>query len=72
MAVLQGFKRSYPMPCKLCRTYMHFLGMDDEGKQYFECHQDNCERQYKPTRRWWESGTSFHEEEVPLSSVPTK
>jgi hypothetical protein len=44
--------------------FMRYLGTDDEGKQYFECHQDGCERQYKPIRRWWESGTSFHEEDV--------
>jgi hypothetical protein len=43
---------------------MQYLGTDHEGRQYFECHQDGCERQHKPIRRWWESGTSFHEEDV--------
>jgi hypothetical protein len=55
------------MPCKSCGLNMRYLGTDQEGKQYFECHQDSCERQYKPMRRWWESGTAFHEEEVPAS-----
>jgi hypothetical protein len=59
------------MPCKSCGLNMRYLGTDQEGKQYFECHQDSCERQYKPMRRWWESGTAFHEEEVPSSVFPT-
>jgi hypothetical protein len=51
------------MRCKSCGIHLRYLGTDDEGKQSFECHQDGCERQYKPIRRWWESGTSFHEED---------
>jgi hypothetical protein len=52
------------MRCTSCGITMRYLGTDDEGKQYFACHQKGCERQYKPIRRWWESGTDFHVEDV--------
>jgi hypothetical protein len=38
---------------------MQYLGIDREGRQYFSCPQDGCERQHKSLRRWWESGTDF-------------
>jgi hypothetical protein len=52
------------MCCSVCGTNMRYLGMDREGSQYFACHQDGCERQHKPLRRWWEAGTDFHIEFV--------
>jgi hypothetical protein len=50
-----------------CQSYgmaMRYLGMSREGEYYFECDQHGCERQSLPMRSWWESGTSFQEEEV--------
>ena len=52
------------MPCKSCRTTMRYLGTDREGQQYFVCQQNGCDRQYQRVRRWWESGTEFHLEDV--------
>ena len=52
------------MRCTSCGMNMPYLGMDQEGKQYFECHQDGCEHQHKLLRRWWESGTDFQVEFV--------
>ncbi len=53
------------MPCSSCGVTMRDLGVNPEGKQYFECHQDGCHRRYTLVARWWESGTSFHVEDVP-------
>ena len=47
------------MPCTACGLYMRCLGTDEEGEQYFECHQDGCTQRHKRVRRWWESGTDF-------------
>jgi hypothetical protein len=52
------------MCCTSCGISMRYLGRDQEGKQYFECHQEGCEHQYKRFRRWWESGTDFQAELV--------
>jgi hypothetical protein len=52
------------MRCTSCGMNLQSLGMDHEGKQYFECHQDGCEHQRKLLRRWWESGTDFQAEFV--------
>ena len=52
------------MHCISCGMNMLYLGMDEDGRQYFECHQASCERQGKPLRRWWESGTDFQAEFV--------
>jgi hypothetical protein len=52
------------MPCTSCGISMRYLGADQEGKQYFECHQDGCPRRHKLMCRWWESGTDFQVEEV--------
>jgi hypothetical protein len=52
------------MPCQLCHIAMRYLGIDRAGYQYFECHQDGCERQDKLVRRWWEGGTEFRVEDV--------
>jgi hypothetical protein len=56
------------MHCASCGTIMWYLGTDHEGKQHFDCHQDGCPRRHLLTRRWWESGTDFHVEEMPAHS----
>jgi len=52
------------MSCTSCGITMRYLGTDHEGKLYFECRQDGCDRQYRLIQRWWESGTDFHVEAV--------
>jgi NADH:ubiquinone oxidoreductase subunit len=52
------------MRCTCCHIFMRYMGTDDKGKQYFECHYDGCANRFKLYRRYWESGDSFSVEEV--------
>jgi hypothetical protein len=52
------------MHCTSCGMNMLYLGIDQDGRQYFQCQQNSCEHQRKPLLRWWESGTDFQAEFV--------
>jgi hypothetical protein len=52
------------MSCVSCGITLRYLGADHEGRQYFACYQEGCARRHRLMRRWWESGTDFHVEEI--------